>query len=143
MSQRLSRIALPVLRVSARAIASRSRSISPATRSSSAARSPVGVRDQSVVSKARRAAAMAAWTCSSVATSTSVTTVPSDGLTTWLQVPSPDAIHWPSMKRLGTMTSGARLAASFDRPSNAVKATMRRADRRVSRPTAGYPHCSR
>ncbi len=97
MSQRLSRIALPVLRVSSRAIASRSRSIRSATESSNAARSPVGVRGQSVVSKARRAAAIAACTCSSVATSTSVTSVPSDGLMTALQVPSPDAIHWPSM----------------------------------------------
>ena len=44
MSQRLSRIALPVSSVSSRAIASRSRSIRPATRSSSAARSLVGIR---------------------------------------------------------------------------------------------------
>ena len=64
-----------------------------ATRSRSAARSAVGVRGQSVVSKARRAAAMACWTWASVATSTSVTTVPSDGLMTGLQVPSPDATH--------------------------------------------------
>ena len=93
MSQRLSRIALPVLRVSASAKASRSRSIRPATESRSAARSAVGVRDQSVASNACRAAAIAAWTWSSVATSTSVIMVPSDGLITALQVPSPDAIH--------------------------------------------------
>src|SRR6478735_1680789 len=101
MSQRLSRMALPVLSVSSRAISSRSRSMSPATRSSRAARSAAGLRGQSVVSKVRRAAAMAAATCASVATSTSVTRVPSDGLTTGLQEPSPDATHWPSMYRDG------------------------------------------
>jgi hypothetical protein len=67
-----------------------------------AARSWAVVRGQSVVSKARRAAAMACWTWASVATSTSVTIVPSLGLTTGLQVPSPDATHSPSMNRLGT-----------------------------------------
>ncbi len=102
MSQRLSRMALPVFSVSSVAIASRSRSMREATRSRSAARSLVGVRGQSVSSKARRAAAMAACTWSSVATSTSVTRLPSDGFTTGLHVPSPEATHAPSMNRLGT-----------------------------------------
>ena len=93
MSQRLSRIALPVLTVSSRASSSRSRSISAAVRSRVAARSPVGRRGQSVVSNARRAAAIASWTWPSVATSTSVMTVASDGLTTGLQVPSAAATH--------------------------------------------------
>src|SRR5688572_28487801 len=104
MSQRLSRMALPVFRVSSTASSSRSRSSRSATRSSSAARSPVGVRGQSVVSKARRAAAIACCTWSSVATSTSVTTVASLGLMTWLHVPSPEATHFPSMNRLDTDT---------------------------------------
>ena len=81
--------------------------MSAATRSSRAARSPVGVRGQSVRSNARRAAAIAAWTWSSVATSTSVTTVPSDGLMTGLVAPSAEATHWPSMNRLGTASSAA------------------------------------
>ena len=105
MSQRLSRIALPVLSVSSWAISSRSRSISPATASSSAARSEVGVRGQSVRSNAWRAAAIAAWTWSSVATSTSVTTEPSDGFTTGLHSPLAEATHSPLMKRLGTAPS--------------------------------------
>ena len=71
--------------------------MSPATRSSSAARSPAGPRGQSVASKARRAAAIAAWTWSSVATSTSVTRLASDGLMTGLQAPSPEAVQAPSM----------------------------------------------
>ena len=91
-----------------------SRSSRSATRSSRAARSPVGVYGQSVSSKARRAAAMAAWTCSSVATSTSVTSEPSLGFTTGLQVPSPDATHAPSMYRLGTEDLGC--AAGPDAP---------------------------
>ena len=103
--QRLSRIALPVLSVSSRASSSRSRSSRSATRSSRAARSPVGRRGQSVSSNARRAAAMAAWTWSSVATSTSVTSEASVGLMTGLHVPSPDATHSPSMNRLGTVPS--------------------------------------
>ena len=48
---------------------------------------------------------MAAWTWSSVATSTSVTTEASDGLMTGLHAPSAEATHWPPMKRLGTLTS--------------------------------------
>ncbi len=40
---------------------------------------------------------MAAWTWASVATSTSVTMVASEGLTTALQVPSAEATHSPSM----------------------------------------------
>ena len=64
-----------------------------AVRSRSAARSPVGVRGQSVSSKARRAAAIACWTCSSVATSTSVMVVASLGLMTLLHVPSPEGTH--------------------------------------------------
>ncbi len=110
MSQRLSRIALPVFRVSAWASSSQSRSTRSATRCRRAARSVAGDRGQSVVSKARRAAAMACWTCSSVATSTSVTTVASDGLMTGLHAPSPDATHAPSMNRLGTATSEAAQA---------------------------------
>ena len=71
--------------------------MSPATRPSSTARSLAGRRGQSVSSKARRAAAMAAWTWASVATSTSVMTVPSEGFTTALQAPSAEATHSPSM----------------------------------------------
>ena len=59
------------------------------------------VRGQAPVSKARRAAAMAAWTWSSVATSTSVTIEPSEGLITGLHVRSPEATHAPSMNRSG------------------------------------------
>ncbi len=114
MSQRLSRIALPVSGVSRRASSSWSRSMRPATRSRSAARSPVGVRGQSVVSKARRAAAMAAWTWSSVATSTSVTIVPSDGLTTRAARPvagrDPLAIDEQAGTHLGCIGVSGRIA---------------------------------
>ena len=54
----------------------------------------------------------------SSATSTSVTTVASDGLTTWLQVPEVEATHSPSMNRLGT-------AVSIEPGRAAVKAVAR------------------
>ena len=84
----------------------------------SAARSPAGRHGQSVSSKARRAAAMARAMSTSSATSTSVTTVASDGLTTWLQVPEVAATHSPSMNRLGT-------AVSIEPGRAAVKAVAR------------------
>ena len=110
-----------------------------ATRSRSAARSPVGVLGQSVVSSARRAAAIACWTCSSVATSTSVTTVPSLGLITLLQVPSPDATHSPSMNRLGTGSLDSRGYPGEGQESVAAPTASSRQVRRPSLASTRYP----
>ena len=113
-SQQLSRSALPVFSVSARATLSRSRSRRSAVRLRSATRSPTGLRGQSPASNARRAAAIARWTSASSATSTCVTTVASLGLTTSWVAPDAGDVHSPSMKRLGTGPSlGAEWSAGW------------------------------
>ena len=80
-----------------------------------------------------------AWTCPSVATSTSATTVASEGLTTELHSPSADATHSPSMNRLGTVSRASARRVDRARMVRPGPPSRRRSGHRTEKPAAFRP----